>query len=56
MIRNDIGPGWTNVYRIINQIIPITSFAGPGGWNDMDMLEVGNGQLTIAEQQTHVCY
>jgi len=54
--RNDIAPGWKNVFRIINQVVPITTFAGPGGWNDLDMLEVGNvgAGLTIPEQQTHV--
>jgi alpha-galactosidase len=27
--------------------------AGPGHWNDMDMLEVGNGNLTFHENQSH---
>lgn len=27
--------------------------AGPGGWNDPDMLEVGNGGLTYEEEKTH---
>jgi alpha-galactosidase len=27
--------------------------AGPGHWNDPDMLEVGNGDLTIAENRAH---
>lgn len=26
--------------------------AGPGGWNDPDMLEVGNGGMTLAEYQS----
>ncbi|THU97111.1 glycoside hydrolase family 27 protein [Dendrothele bispora CBS 962.96] len=54
-ISNDIGPpaSWDNLFRIINQVVPITQFAGPGGWNDLDMLEVGNSGLTAAEQQTH---
>ncbi|KAJ6582781.1 glycoside hydrolase superfamily, partial [Mycena sp. CBHHK59/15] len=40
-ISNDIGPpaSWDNLFRIINQIVPITQFAGPGGFNDLDMLE-----------------
>ena len=29
------------------------SVGGIGGWNDADMLEVGNKGLTIAEQRTH---
>ena len=28
-------------------------YAGPGGWNDPDMLEVGNGGMTTAEYETH---
>ena len=27
--------------------------AGPGGWNDPDMLEVGNGGMTLEEEKTH---
>jgi alpha-galactosidase len=27
--------------------------AGPGGWNDPDMLEVGNGGMTLHEYRTH---
>ena len=29
------------------------SYAGPGGWNDPDMLEIGNGGMTITEYTTH---
>ena len=29
------------------------SYAGPGGWNDPDMLEVGNGGMTTTEYKTH---
>jgi alpha-galactosidase len=29
-------------------------FAGPGHWNDPDMLEVGNGRLTHDENVTHM--
>lgn len=28
-------------------------FSGPGGWNDLDMLEVGNPGLTTAESRAH---
>ncbi|KAF4577242.1 hypothetical protein EYR36_005229 [Pleurotus pulmonarius] len=57
-ISNDIGPpaSWDNLFRIINQLVPITGFAGPGAWNDLDMLEVGNTGLTIAEQQSHFAF
>ncbi|GLB38649.1 putative alpha galactosidase A [Lyophyllum shimeji] len=57
-ISNDIGPpaSWDNLFRIINQVVPITQFAVPGSWNDLDMLEVGNSGLTVAEQQTHFAF
>ncbi|KAK7462459.1 hypothetical protein VKT23_008058 [Stygiomarasmius scandens] len=57
-ISNDIGPppSWDNLFRIINQVVPITQFAGPGGWNDLDMLEIGNEGLTLPEQQTHFAF
>ena len=32
---------------------PLWPFAGPGHWNDPDMLEVGNGGLTDAEYRSH---
>ena len=28
-------------------------YAGPGGWNDPNMLEVGNGGMTTTEYETH---
>ena len=29
------------------------AFAGPGHWNDLDMLEVGNGGMTLPEYRAH---
>ncbi|KAK7018036.1 hypothetical protein VNI00_018432 [Paramarasmius palmivorus] len=57
-MSNDIGPPatWDNLFRIINQVVPITGFTGPGGFNDLDMLYVGNSGLTAAEQQTHFSF
>ncbi|KAF4301372.1 alpha-galactosidase [Botryosphaeria dothidea] len=31
----------------------ITSYSAPGGFNDYDMLEIGNGKLTEAEERAH---
>jgi alpha-galactosidase len=31
----------------------LEKYAGPGHWNDPDMLEVGNGGLTIEEERSH---
>jgi len=32
----------------------LAKFAGPGHWNDPDMLEVGNGGMSAAEYRTHM--
>lgn len=52
-IGNDIIPHWRTVFRILNQAAPQVSFASPGQWPDLDMLEVGTGVFTIPEEQTH---
>jgi alpha-galactosidase len=33
---------------------PLAPYAGPGHWNDPDMLEVGNGGMTAEEYRTHM--
>jgi alpha-galactosidase len=38
---------------ILDQQAGLESFAGPGHWNDPDMLEVGNGGMTVAEYRAH---
>ncbi|HTA85912.1 MAG TPA: glycoside hydrolase family 27 protein [Silvibacterium sp.] len=32
----------------------LSKFAGPGRWNDPDMLEIGNGKMTTDEYKTHM--
>jgi alpha-galactosidase len=32
---------------------PLWPYAGPGHWNDADMLEVGNGGMTATEYRSH---
>src|SRR5579864_334154 len=38
---------------IIDAEDAIYSYAGPGHWNDPDMLEVGNGGMTVTEYRSH---
>ena len=38
----------------IEKQVPTASYAGPGHWNDPDMLEVGNGHMTADEYRTHM--
>lgn len=52
-IGNDIIPAWRAIFRTLNQAVPQTGFAGEGHWPDLDMLEVGNGVMSVAEEQTH---
>jgi alpha-galactosidase len=51
-IAFDIGPNWASVTRLIDANANLSSYAGPGRWNDPDMMEVGNG-LTDAEGRSH---
>lgn len=52
-ISGDIIPNWRWINHIYNMNIKLSEFAGPGHWNDPDMLEVGNGKLTFEENKTH---
>jgi len=61
----DIQANWQSIYSILNEQAGLAKYAGPGHWNDPDMLEVGNGrmvgsgagahfvELTLAENRTH---
>jgi len=41
------------VTDIVDLNEPLAPYAGPGHWNDPDMLEVGNGGMTPAEYRSH---
>ena len=41
------------VMTIVDLNEPLWQHAGPGHWNDPDMLEVGNGGMTTAEYRSH---
>jgi alpha-galactosidase len=49
----DITPQWDRIYTILEQQDGLARYAGPGHWNDPDMLEVGNGKLSLAENRAH---
>lgn len=50
---HDIAPTWASISGIIDDQAGLSQYAGPGGWNDPDMLQVGNGNLTNAENRSH---
>jgi alpha-galactosidase len=49
----DISPDWDRIYAILSQQDGLAKYAGPGHWNDPDMLEVGNGKLSLEENRSH---
>lgn len=49
----DIGDTWNSMINIFNQQKDLARYAGPGKWNDPDMLEIGNGGMTTEEYKTH---
>ena len=51
---NDHG-SWKSwgVMQILDMQDGLRKYAGPGHWNDPDMLEVGNGKLTPGEDRAH---
>eukprot|EP01084_Bolivina_argentea_P286210 490955_1 len=49
---DDINDTWVSMLWNWDHNGPAES-AGPGGWNDPDMLEVGNGGMTETEYKTH---
>jgi alpha-galactosidase len=50
---NDIQDNWGSVMGILDVNSRFAAYAGPSGWNDPDMLEVGNGGMTTAEYRSH---
>ena len=50
---DDIWLQWASIERIFFSNNDGRDAAGPGGWNDPDMLEIGNGGLTEIEEKSH---
>lgn len=44
-------PTWSSLVRSIDDTVPLAAYARPGGFNDPDMLEIGNGALTPGEMR-----
>jgi alpha-galactosidase len=49
----DIRDDWNDMMNRIHLNDQWWKYGGPGGWNDPDMLEVGNGGMTAVEDKTH---
>jgi alpha-galactosidase len=50
----DYGDSWDLIMRNADEVDPRWELAGPGRWNDPDILMVGLGGLSTIEYQTHM--
>ena len=51
---DDINATFASIALIARGQAGLAKYSGPGHWNDPDMLEVGNGKLTLDENRTHM--
>lgn len=49
----DIQDSWESLCAIVDRQRDLHPFSGPDRWNDPDMLEVGNGGMTVGEYRAH---
>ena len=49
----DIEDRWSSVMSILDEQQGLERYSGPNGWNDPDMLEVGNGKMSNREYVAH---
>lgn len=50
----DINDQWNTAMKLMDENEPLYMAAGPGGFNDPDMLEVGNGGMTDTEYRVYI--
>jgi alpha-galactosidase len=48
----DVNDNWASVERIVNDAAQVAALSSPGFFGDMDILEIGNGGLSQAEEET----
>ncbi|KAF8851686.1 glycoside hydrolase [Acephala macrosclerotiorum] len=55
-MSGDIDPSWSRIVEIMNENSFELNSVGFWGHNDADMLEVGNGDLTLEENRSHFAF
>ena len=50
----DIRDSWDSMIDNVEKQVATAPYAGPGHWNDPDMLEIGNGHMTDDEYRAHM--
>jgi alpha-galactosidase len=53
-MSGDIANTWNSLASIAANAAGMSQYAAPGGFNDLDMLQVGNGALNENEERAHV--
>ncbi len=51
---DDIDDTYNRMMMIALAQVGLAKYAGPGHWNDPDMLEIGNGHMSYDEYKTHM--
>ncbi len=51
---DDINDTYARMMEIAYNQVGLEKYAGPGHWNDPDMLEIGNGGMSYDEYKTHM--
>lgn len=51
--NRDFGDSWSQIIANVDQEADLAPDAGPGHWNDPDILQVGLGGMTTAEDRGH---
>ncbi len=51
---DDIDDSYGRMMEIAYSQVGLEKYAGPGHWNDPDMLEIGNGGMSYDEYRTHM--
>jgi hypothetical protein len=51
---DDLMPNWDSLMRTLDLQVNLYPYSKPGHWNDPDMLQVGNGELTDSENRAHM--
>ena len=53
LVKGKLMENFMGFTKILDKQVGLETYAGPGHWNDPDMLEVGNGILNYEENQAH---
>ena len=53
-MSGDIANTWASLATIAANAANIAQYAAPGGFNDLDMLQLGNGALNENEERAHM--